>query len=191
MQKKYIKTGQERWAILQILDCFQNPKKSLLKSNHPKSTCQISNPPKILELKIFNPSPPPKKNHLIIPVTLNLENPPGGKGWGMAKDWGRRWGFSNKNSNHIQWPSICLTDLFSLYVLFPNVRHVIIYCTLENRSIQFSCYSCVYVAVGMKRQRGKFPSNLHWENKTYKLKRSLAKSTQSKWIGSQHFGHFR
>ena len=66
---KNIKTGQERWAILQILDCFQYPKKSLLKSNHPKSTCQISNPPKILELKISTPTPQKKKNPLIIPVT--------------------------------------------------------------------------------------------------------------------------
>ena len=55
---KNIKTGQERWAILQILDCFQYLKKSVLKSNHPKSTCQISNPPKILELKNVHPSDP-------------------------------------------------------------------------------------------------------------------------------------
>ena len=43
----------------------------------------------------------------------------------------------------------------------------------------------------MKRQRDKFPSNLNWENKTYKLKRSLATSAQSKWAGSQHFCHFQ
>ena len=58
---KNIKTGQERWAILQILDCFQYPKKSPLKSNHPKSTCQISNPPnsKSWNWKFLTPPPPP------------------------------------------------------------------------------------------------------------------------------------
>ena len=69
---KNIKTGQERWAILQILDCFQYPKKSLLKSNHPKSTCQISNPPKILELKISTPTPQKKKKSFDHPCHLKL-----------------------------------------------------------------------------------------------------------------------
>ena len=76
--KKNIKTGQERWAILQILDCFQNPKKSLLKSNHPKSTCQISNPPKILELKIFNPSPHPQEKSFDHPRHFKSGEPPWG-----------------------------------------------------------------------------------------------------------------
>ena len=75
---KNIKTGQERWAVLQILDCFQYPKKSLLKSNHPKSTCQISNPPKILELKISNPHPPPQKKSFDHPQHFKSGEPPWG-----------------------------------------------------------------------------------------------------------------
>jgi len=36
-------------------DCFEYPKKSLLKSSHPKNTCQIFLPKKIPEWKISNP----------------------------------------------------------------------------------------------------------------------------------------
>jgi len=36
-------------------DCFEYPEKSPLKSSHPKNTCQIFLPKKILESKISNP----------------------------------------------------------------------------------------------------------------------------------------
>ena len=86
---KNVKTGQERWAILQILDCFQYPKKSLLKSNHPKSTCQISNPPKILELKISTPLlPPPPKKTFDHPHHFKSGEPP----WGVRGEAWQRTG---------------------------------------------------------------------------------------------------
>ena len=56
-------------------------------------------------------------------------------------------------------------DLFSLYILFSQYKS----CdnTLENCFFQISFYSRVDVLVI------KFPWDLHWENKTYKLKRSI------------------
>ena len=65
-----------------------------------------------------------------------------------------------------------LTDLFSLYVLFPSVRHVIIHCTLENCSIQFSCYLCVYVAVGIiyEKTKGQIPFKPSWGKQNIQVK---------------------
>ena len=52
-------------------DCFEYPKKSLVKSIHPKNACQIFRPKQILELKISNP-----KNPSIIPVSLEIRSTP-------------------------------------------------------------------------------------------------------------------
>ena len=52
--------------------CFEYPKESLLKSSHPKNTCQNFVPKEIPKSKISNP-----KNPSIIPVTWNPESPPG------------------------------------------------------------------------------------------------------------------
>ena len=62
-----------------------------------------------------------------------------------------------------------LIDLFSLYVLFSQYRS----CknSLENCFFQISSCSRAYVRT--KRQSVKFPCDLYWENKTYKLQRSI------------------
>ena len=70
---------------------------------------------------------------------------------------------------YVTWCLTSLTDLFSLYVLFPQYRSRDN--TLENCFFQISSCSCAYVLT--KRQRVKFPWDLYWENKTYKLKRSI------------------
>ena len=51
-------------------DCFECPKKSLLKSSYPKNTCH-NFPPQNRKFQTL-------KNPLIIPVTWNLEYPPWG-----------------------------------------------------------------------------------------------------------------
>ena len=79
---------------LQIV--LNTPKKSLLKSNHPQSTCQISNPPKNLELKISTPAPAPpqkkKKTSFDHPCHLKSGEP-----------------CYNNNNNNI-WAQLELTD---------------------------------------------------------------------------------
>ena len=60
MKQKILKQAGKGGQYYKSSDCFEYPKTSLLKSNHPQSTCQISNPPKILELKIS--TTPPKKS---------------------------------------------------------------------------------------------------------------------------------
>ena len=70
-------------------------------------------------------------------------------------------------------------DLFSLHVLFSQYRS----CdnTLENCLFQiYSSYSCAYVRIIYEQQRVKFLSDLYWENKTYKLKRSILSSQLSR-----------
>ena len=57
MKQKILKQAGKGGKYYKSSDCFEYPKKSLFKSNHPQSTCQISNPPKILELKISTPPP--------------------------------------------------------------------------------------------------------------------------------------
>ena len=70
------------------------------------------------------------------------------------------------------WCLTSLIDLFSLYVLFSQYRS----CdnTLENCFFQISSCSRAYVRT--KRQSVKFPWDLYWENKTYKLKRSIPRN---------------
>ena len=65
-----------------------------------------------------------------------------------------------------------LIDLFSLYVLFSQYRS----CenSLENCFFQISSCSRAYVRT--KRQSVKFPCDLYWENKTYKLQRSIPRN---------------
>ena len=62
-------------------------------------------------------------------------------------------------------------DLFTWYVLFPNSGHVII--LWRTVSFKFLPIHVHMYAQCMKRQRVKFPWDLYWENKTYKLKRSI------------------
>ena len=69
-------------------------------------------------------------------------------------------------------PLTSLTDLFSLYVLFSQYRSWDN--TLENCFFHISSCSCAYVLT--KRQSVKFPCDLYWENKTYKLKRSIPRN---------------
>ena len=70
------------------------------------------------------------------------------------------------------WCLTSLIDLFSLYVLFSQYRS----CdnTLENCFFQISSCSRAYVRT--KRQSVKFPWDLYWEIKTYKLKRSIPRN---------------
>ena len=72
----------------------------------------------------------------------------------------------------VTWCLTSLIDLFSLYVLFSQYRS----CdnTLENCFCQIS--SCLRAYVRTKRQSVKFPCDLYWENKTYKLKRSIPRN---------------
>ena len=72
----------------------------------------------------------------------------------------------------VTWCLTSLIDLFSLYVLFSQYRS----CdnTLENCFFQISSCSRAYVRA--KWQSVKFPWDLYWENKTYKLKRSVPRN---------------
>ena len=72
----------------------------------------------------------------------------------------------------VTWCLTSLTDLFSLYVLFSQYRS----CdnSLENCFFQISSCSRAYVRT--KRQSVKFPWDLYWEKKTYKLKRSIPRN---------------
>ena len=62
-------------------------------------------------------------------------------------------------------------DLFRLYVLFSQYRS----CdnTLENFFFKFRLIHVHIYAQFMKRPRVMFPWDLYWENKIYKLKRSI------------------
>ena len=73
---------------------------------------------------------------------------------------------------YVTWCLTSLTDLFCLYVLFS--QHKSSDNTLENCFFQISSCSRAYVRT--KRQSVKFPWDLYWENKTYKLKRSIPRN---------------
>ena len=96
---------------LQIV--LNTPKKSLLKSNHPQSTCQISNPPKILELKISTPPPPPqKKKSFDHPCHLKSGEP--------------CYNNNNNNNNNNIWAQLELTDaLVSGHCIQTQASHVV------------------------------------------------------------------
>ena len=57
-------------VIMNLHNCFEDPKKSLLKSSHPKNTCQIFQTKNILELKFQT-----QKILLSSLTHENLENP--------------------------------------------------------------------------------------------------------------------
>ena len=71
-------------------------------------------------------------------------------------------------------------DPFRQYVLFPNTDHVKIFQRIVSFEFQ-SSYSCAYV----RKVRVKFPWDLYWKNKTYKLKRSIATKSQTNPIPNQ------
>ena len=73
-------------------------------------------------------------------------------------------------TNFVTWCLTSLIDLLSLYVLFSQYRS----CdnTLENCFFQISSCSRAYVC----RHKNKFPWDLYWENKPYKLKRSIPRN---------------
>ena len=87
-----------------------------------------------------------------------------------GETWSR--GTNLRLTLYVTWCLTSLTDLFSLYVLFSQYRS----CdnTLENCFFQISSCSRAYVRT--KRQSVKFPWDLYWENKTYKLKRSIPRN---------------
>ena len=62
-------------------------------------------------------------------------------------------------------------DPFSLYVLFSLYRS----CdnTLKYCFVQILSYSRAYLCIICKKTKGKFPRNLYWENKKYKVNRSI------------------
>ena len=92
---------------LQIV--LNTPKKSLLKSNHPQSTCQISNPPKILELKISTAPPKKSFDH---PCHLKSGEP--------------CYNNNNNNSNNNIWAQLELTDaLVSGHCIQTQASHVV------------------------------------------------------------------
>ena len=66
-------------------------------------------------------------------------------------------------------------DLFSLYLLFSNSRPRDV--TLGNSFFQMSSYARAYLCVNLWKNKRKIPPEashgLKWENKTYKLKRSI------------------
>ena len=62
-------------------------------------------------------------------------------------------------------------DLTNLYVLFSQYKSVIILYGAVSFKFRL-IYENIY-AYTVKRQRGKFPWDLHWENKTYKLNRFI------------------
>ena len=59
-------------------------------------------------------------------------------------------------------------DLFSSQVLFPNTGHVII----PLRTVPFKFH---LIHVHIRAYLVKFPWDLYWENKTHKIKRSIAR----------------
>ena len=63
-------------------------------------------------------------------------------------------------------------DLFSLYVLFSHFRPRDV--TLGNCFFQLSSYARAYVCITYEKTKAS--RGLKWENKTYKLKRSIAKT---------------
>ena len=98
---------------LQIV--LNTPKKSLLKSNHPQSTCQISNPPKILELKISTPPPRKKKKR----KTKSFDHPC------HLKSGEPCYNNNNNNNNNI-WAQLELTDaLVSCHCIQTQASHVV------------------------------------------------------------------
>ena len=62
-------------------------------------------------------------------------------------------------------------DLTSLYVLFSQYKSRSN--TLGNSFFQISFYLRAHLRLTVKRQWGKFPWDLYWENKTYKLNRFI------------------
>ena len=62
-------------------------------------------------------------------------------------------------------------DLTSLYVLFSQYKSRSN--TLGNSFFQTSFYLRAHLRLTVKRQWGKFPLDLYWENKTYKLNRFI------------------
>ena len=62
-------------------------------------------------------------------------------------------------------------DLFSLYVLFSHFRPRD--ATRGNSFFQMSSYALANVRITNEKTEGKFPRGLKWENKMYKLKRSI------------------
>ena len=62
-------------------------------------------------------------------------------------------------------------DLTSLYVLFSQYKSRSN--TLGNSFFQISFYLRAHLRLTVKRQWGKFPLDLYWENKTYKLNRFI------------------
>ena len=62
-------------------------------------------------------------------------------------------------------------DLTNLYVLFSQYKSVIILYGAVSFKFRL-IYENIY-AYTVKRQRGKFPWDLYWENKTYKLNRFI------------------
>ena len=80
-------------------------------------------------------------------------------------------------------------DLFSLYVLFSHFRPRD--ATLGNSFFQRSSYARAHVRINYEETKGKFPRvasrGLKWENKTYKLKRSIGRHSALFPIYHQYF----
>ena len=93
----------------------------------------------------------------------------------MLKSQNKAFPWTGRKPKNVDNKASCLIDLFSLYVLFSHFRPRD--ATRGNSFFQMSSYARANVRITNAKKKRKIPMRasrgLKWENKMYKLKRSI------------------